>query len=51
MDTRATDFKDGIVLPDVSDDEDSLIGEQERSAIMDDEEFKMSRDQLISKRR
>ena len=42
IDTRATDFKDGIVLPDVSqyDDEDdeeeeSLIGVQDNSAIIE----------------
>ena len=46
MDTRATDFKDGIVIPDVS-DEDSLIGEQDMSR----EERRMSREELIRKRR
>jgi hypothetical protein len=46
MDTRATDFKDGIVIPDVS-DEDSLIGEQDMSR----EERRMSREELIMRRR
>ena len=46
MDTRATDFKDGIVIPDVS-DEDSLIGEQDRSR----EERQISRAELIRKMR
>lgn len=32
MDTRATDERDGIIIPDISED-DSLIGEQDNSLI------------------
>lgn len=48
MDTRATDDREGIILPDISADDDSLIGDQENSLIADSNE---SRVHLIRQRR
>ena len=51
MDTKATDDRDGIIIPDMSDEDDSLIGEQENSYIANSVDSKRSRDNLIRTRR
>lgn len=50
MDTRATDEKDGIIIPDINED-DSLIGELDNSLMGNSMNSKHSRVDLIRTRR
>ena len=47
MDTKATDDKDGIIIPYISEEDDSLIGDQDNSMM----DSKLSRNELIQVRR
>ena len=47
MDTRATERQDGIIVPDISGEGDSLIGEQENSFMDNSQLSKGSREELI----